>query len=91
MIPTWMLWTVALITFLILLFLLTILGLKKPKDAGPRRILEIPTVPTLTSGCRKTEGVWHSLVDIEGGEGVKLEVTTTLFIDYLEVLPNIEM
>lgn len=91
LIPIWTLWTLALIAFLILLLLSTIQEFKKPKDACPQRILEAPTIPTLRSGDRKTQGFWRILVDIESIESTELEITATSFTDYLEALPNIEV
>lgn len=90
LIPIWILPTLALIIFLVLLFLPTLMELKKPKDAGPRRILESPIISTSISRG-KTEKFWHILVDIEGGEDTERSTNFTVHVEDLEALPNIEI
>ncbi|KPV64756.1 MAG: hypothetical protein AOA65_0823 [Candidatus Bathyarchaeota archaeon BA1] len=67
--------------FIMLIFLPALLELKRPKDPGPRRIAE----PTIKKVVRHRRGPakpirWlpkslrHTLIDLEGGESLELDV-----------------
>lgn len=91
--------TFALLGFITLFFLHAFLELKKPKDAGPRRIAEttiegiIRNRHVATSQYKPSplEALWGNLIDIEGGEFAKLGISAIGLPDYETPLPNIEV
>jgi hypothetical protein len=91
--------TFALLGFITLFFLHAFWELKKPKDAGPRRIAEttiegiIRNRHVATSQYKQLplEALWGNLIDIEGGEPAKLSISAIGLPDYETLLPNIEV
>jgi len=91
--------TFALLGFITLFFLHSFLELKKPKDAGPRRIAETTIEGIIRNGHVTTsqykplplEALWSNLIDIEGGESAKLSISTIGLPDYETLLSNIEV
>lgn len=91
--------TFALLGFITVFFLPALLELKKPKDAGPRRITETTIEGIKTNRHVATsqykplplEALWGNLIDIEGEESAKLGIGAIRLSDYEILLPNIEV
>ncbi|MEM2971180.1 MAG: hypothetical protein QW270_01985 [Candidatus Bathyarchaeia archaeon] len=79
-IPTFIWLTIGILTFLFIMFLPSLIELKKPKDAGPRIIIDY-TFDT------QPKNVW--ITDIEEQEFD--QTSTKKLVDIISFLPNIEV
>jgi hypothetical protein len=67
------------ITFILIMFLPALLELKKPKDAGPRRIMNEVVA------CQRNERIGSMEVEFEADRSIVRKVS-----EIISVLPNLE-